>query len=227
MKRKTMLIGAIAVAVVVALCAAVFTAMWHLPGGSQIIEPAPIVSRTPEYRIPQYHSAVDKDGDGIDDQTDMLRSVRAYIATQPKYKSEYYATGYPDDGYGVCTDVVAAGMRGAGYDLMELVNQDVLAHPERYAIDVPDKNIDFRRVPTLNAYLAAHAIPLTTDPMQIDQWQGGDIVVYTNHVGVVSDKRDAQGIPLLIHHVSADQKQYEEDVLATFHQQIVGHYRIS
>lgn len=184
-------------------------------------------ARQPAPSIAPYISAIDKDGDGIDDQSDILQSARAYIATKPAYKSEYYATGYPNNGYGVCTDVVGAALRGAGYDLMTLVHEDILAHPERYDIDTPDANIDFRRVPVLNAYFAAHAINLTTDITDVGAWQGGDIVVYSNHIGIASDTRNADGLPLLIHHVSAKQKQYEEDVLGTFPQELVGHYRIS
>ena len=69
-------------------------------------------------QVPQFHSAVDKDGDGIDDQMDILQGALAYVSTQPQYKSKYYSTGYPNDGYGVCTDVVTFAMRGAGYDLI-------------------------------------------------------------------------------------------------------------
>lgn len=67
-----------------------------------------------KFGIETYRSQVDRDGDGVDDQTDILQSVRAYLDTRPKYKSKYYATGYPDDGYGVCTDVVALGCWGPG-----------------------------------------------------------------------------------------------------------------
>lgn len=174
-----------------------------------------------------YVSQVDRDGDGVDDQTDFLAAVRAYVATKPKYRSAYYAGGYPDDGYGVCTDVVAFGMRDAGYDLRQLVADDIAAHPDWYGVEVPDADIDFRRVPNLDVYLAHHAISLTTDPQDTTQWKGGDIVVYENHIGVVSDRRDARNVPLLIHHSGATQRQYEEDVLASFPQRIVGHYRIS
>ena len=90
------------------------------------------------FGIKTYYSEVDKDVDGIDDQTDILRGVRAYIKTEPKYKSAYYVTGYPDDEYGVCTDVVANGMRAAGYDLMTLVNADILANPEDYDVAATD-----------------------------------------------------------------------------------------
>lgn len=68
-----------------------------------------------------------------------------FSQVKPKYESKYYATGYPDDEYGVCTDVVAFGLKDAGYDLMELVNDDIKANRQRYNIDVVDKNIDFRR----------------------------------------------------------------------------------
>ena len=178
------------------------------------------------FQIPTYVSGVDKDRDGVDDQTDILLNVREYISTKPKYKSKYYASGYPDDGYGVCTDVVANGLLHAGYDLMELVNQDILEHKEKYNISVVDKKIDFRRVVNLNVYFKRHAISLTTDISDIFMWQGGDIVVFESHIGIVSDKRNKKGIPFVIHHASPYQVHYEEDILEQ-RDDIVGHYRIS
>ena len=74
------------------------------------------------FNIKRYVSSVDKDGDGIDDQTDILNNVREYIKKKPKYKSKYYNTGYPDDEYGVCTDVIAFGLKDAGYDLKILIS---------------------------------------------------------------------------------------------------------
>lgn len=178
------------------------------------------------FGIKTYISDVDMDGDGVDDQTDILNSVREYIATNPSYKSQYYDSGYPDDGYGVCTDVVAFGLLGAGYDLMELVYQDILAHPEEYADERPDIKIDFRRVRNLKIYFSHTAISLTTDIYDIDQWQGGDIVIFDSHIGIVSDKRNKDGVPYLIHHANPLQLFYEEDVLE-LSGEIVGHYRIS
>ncbi|MBO5413102.1 MAG: DUF1287 domain-containing protein [Clostridia bacterium] len=70
-----------------------------------------------DFNIETYISSTDKDSDGIDDQTDILNNVREYIETKPIYKSKYYASGYPDDEYGVCTDVVALGLKGAGYEV--------------------------------------------------------------------------------------------------------------
>lgn len=180
-----------------------------------------------DFGISQYVSEEDKDGDGACDQTDILNSVYEYLNTKPKYKSKYYAeTGYSNDEYGVCTDVVANGMKGAGYDLMQLVNEDILKHPEDYAIEQPDPCIDFRRVKNLNVYFAHTAISLTTDVTKIEEWQAGDIVVWDGHIGVISEHRNRKGIPFVLHHANPVQASYEEDILEIWGT-IKGHYRIS
>ena len=179
-----------------------------------------------DFYIKTYTSSIDKDNDGIDDQTDILNSVREYIATNPKYKSKYYASGYPDDEYGVCTDVVAFGLKGAGYDLMELVNEDIKNNRNNYNIDTIDKNIDFRRVQNLKIYFENNSISLTTDVYDIENWQGGDIVIFTNHIGIVSNNRNKNGVTFIIHHANPFQKYYEEDILES-RDDIIGHYRIS
>ena len=179
-----------------------------------------------DFNIKTYISKTDKDNDGIDDQTDILNNVRNYIKTNPKYKSKYYATGYPNDEYGVCTDVVAFGLKGAGYDLMNLVNEHIKTNRNLYDIDVIDKNIDFRRVQNLKVYLDNNTIVLTNDINKLKEWQGGDIVVFKNHIGIVSDKRNKKGIPFIIHHANPYQRYYEEDILE-YRNDIIGHYRIS
>ena len=178
-----------------------------------------------DFNIETYKSSVDLDNDGIDDQTDILNNVRTYVATKPKYKSKYYNTGYPNDNYGVCTDVVAFGLKGAGYDLQELVDQDIRENRSKYNIKTVDKNIDFRRVRNLKIYFDNYAISLSTSLDDISDWQGGDIVIFPSHIGIVSDKRNKDGIPFLIHHANPYQRYYEEDVLKMY--KIEGHYRIS
>lgn len=178
------------------------------------------------FGIDTYISDVDYDGDSIDDQTDILNGARKYVATDPKYKSKYYASGFPDDEYGVCTDVVAFALLEAGYNLMELVNEDIKTHRDDYDIDVIDKNIDFRRVNNLQKYFSNNAISLSLDINDIAEWQGGDIVVFDGHIGIVSDKRNYKGIPFVIHLANHYQASYEEDILGTYGN-IIGHFRIS
>lgn len=177
--------------------------------------------------IPAYISQVDKDGDGIDDQSDILANAKAYIGTHPTYQSKYYEGGYPDDEYGVCTDVVAFALRDAGYDLQLLVDEDMRAHPELYENQTPDPNIDFRRVRNLRTYFSRHAIKLTTDRSEIEEWQGGDIVIFTDHIGIVSDKRNRNGVPYIIHLNGTYQKKLEDNYLAVTPDTITGHYRVS
>lgn len=178
-----------------------------------------------DFDIETYISRVDADGDGIDDQTDILAGAKKYIAEKPKYKSKYYASGYPDDEYGVCTDVVAFALKSAGYDLMDLVNLDIINNMEKYNVEMPDKNIDFRRVRNLDVYFKNNAVVLTSDLSDIKEWQGGDIVVFKNHIGIVSDKRNKKGIPFLIHHSGPMQLKYEENALESY--EIAAHYRVS
>ena len=175
--------------------------------------------------IPQLVSPLDADGDGVDDQTDILLGALEYVSTQPKYESRYYAGGYPDDGYGVCTDVVAFACKGAGFDLMELVTADIAAAPDAYCIEQPDPAIDFRRVRNLRVFFPRNAATLTNDLSAIEEWQGGDIVVFEDHIGVVSNRRNERGVPYVIHHDGIFQTAYEQDILES-RSDLVGHYRM-
>ena len=216
MKKRGLMIG-IAVAVICVSVAGILYWSSGIPDKTYSNE---------DFHIQTYISTTDKDADGIDDQTDILNNVKRYISTKPQYKSKYYTSGYLDDQYGVCTDVVAWGLKDAGYDLMLLVNEDIQNNPEDYPIETVDPNIDFRRVRNLKVFLRHQAISLTTDITQIAEWQGGDIVVFDNHIGVISDQRNKKGIPLVIHHANPYQRNYEEDILEA-RDDVVGHYRIS
>ena len=178
-------------------------------------------------RLPDcYHSETKK---LLDDnlsivQKNILAGALEYVATKPKYKSKYYQTGYSNDKYGVCTDVVAKALKNAGYDLMYLVNQDIKKNPDEYKIKNPDINIDFRRVKNLKIYFDHTAIKLSRDIKKFTDWQGGDIVIFKNHIGIISDRRNKNGIPYVIHH-GPYQFRYEENILE-HRKDIIGHYRI-
>lgn len=179
-----------------------------------------------ELGITQLQSELDADGDGIDDWLDMAQGARAYIETDPHYKSKYYAGGYPDDGLGVCTDVIWQAFQAAGYDLKALVDADIAASPESYPnINTPDSNIDFRRVTNLNTFFHRHAQVLSCSLDDPEQWQPGDIVVFgdRDHIGICSERRNAQGIPFLIHHGNPIDEAVERNVLSRM--DITGHFR--
>lgn len=168
-------------------------------------------------------SAVDKDADGIDDYTDILNGARKFIATRPRYKSKYYDGGYPTDGYYVCTDVIWYALKNAGYDFKEMMDADIKENKDEYNIDKPDPNIDFRRVKNIKVFLERFTLRMSLDPTEIEKWQAGDIVVYNDHIAIVSDKRNKEGIPYIIHH--AGSLKYEDNALTK--KAIVGHFRFS
>lgn len=180
-----------------------------------------------DFNIETYKSKLDKDNDGIDDQTDILKSAKSYVLKKPKYKNKYYAAGYPDDEYGVCADVIAFALKDSGYDLMELVNDHIKENRKKYNIYKVDRNIDFRRVNNLKVYFENTALKLTNDLKKISEWQGGDIVIFKKHIAIVSDKRNKSGIPFIIHNANPYQISYEQDILSLLKHEIVGHYRIS
>lgn len=176
-----------------------------------------------ELGIETVTSPTDADGDGVDDYTDLLLGARAYIQTHPRYKSAYYAGGYPDDGCGVCTDVIWRAFRAAGYSLRDLLDADIAACPEAYPnITDPDANIDFRRVENLLIFFSRHAQSLPTDFSDPSAWQAGDIVVFTHHIGMCSDRRNAAGIPFLIHHGNLLDGAVEWDQMANY--TVAGHF---
>jgi uncharacterized protein YijF (DUF1287 family) len=176
-----------------------------------------------DFNITTYLSANDKDGDGINDQNDILISAKEYIKLKPVYKSKYYSSGYPDDKFGVCTDVLAFALLNSGYDFQEMVNNDIINHPKDYPniINI-DKNIDFRRVRNLIIFFENNYTNLTIEESDFTLWQAGDIVVIKKHVGIVSDIRNKNGIPYLIH--NNGNGNYNENCMNRYN--IVGHYRL-
>ena len=182
-----------------------------------------------DFGIETLISETDYDNDGIDDYTDILQGAKIEAKNKPKYKSAYYAGGYPPESEGVCTDVIWRALKNAGYLLKDMVDEDIKNNVSEYprVNGKPDPNIDFRRVSNLKIYFDRNQISLSTDLSQIGEWQPGDIVTFgTTHIGIISDKRNSKGIPYLIHNTG--QPFREEDVLELYgkNEQISGHYRI-
>jgi len=177
-------------------------------------------------------SSVDKDKDGIDDYTDIMLGARADALNMPTYDDRYWAGGYPPDDIGVCADVIWRALLAAGYNLKDMIDEDIRNHPEAYPkIVKPDPNIDFRRTRNLKIFFDRHLmkIDLEEHPIyDLQAWQPGDIVVMYpdyHHIGIVSDQRNFMGVPYFIHNTG--QADREEDILlyATYHATITAHYR--
>ena len=177
-----------------------------------------------DFDIQTVLSDADFNENGVDDYTDILLGARADAKNHPTYNGAYYEGGYPPDDIGVCTDVVWRAFKNAGYSLRDMVDQDIEIRPEAYPkVEKPDNNIDFRRVRNLRIFFEEYAISLTLDINEIAEWQPGDIVIFEDdkHIGIISDKRNKDGQPYVIH--NGGQPNREEDYLRK--STVTGHYR--
>lgn len=175
-----------------------------------------------DFNIKTIYSSVDYDKDGIDDYSDFVLGARKDAENKPTYVSKYYDNAYPPDDEGVCTDVIWRSFKNAGYSLRDMVDNDIKENPSDYNIEYRDANIDFRRVMNLATYFSHVAESLTLDYKDLDSWQPGDIVVFENkHIGIISDKRNKEGIPYVIHNYG--QPNREEDFLTK--SKITHHFR--
>ncbi len=149
----------------------------------------------------------------------------------PTYRSIPYPNGDVPKETGVCTDVVIRALRACGLDLQKAVHEDMRAnfskYPKLWGLKSTDRNIDHRRVPNLQTFFKRKGWerPVTD---QAADYKTGDIVTWNlqdrgslPHIGIVSDKKTADGTPLIIHNIGGGAQ--EEDCL--FHYKITGHYR--
>ncbi|HKU38145.1 MAG TPA: DUF1287 domain-containing protein [Polyangiales bacterium] len=149
----------------------------------------------------------DADRDGLPDPLDVLIGAHKAALNADRYDGRYVRIGYPGGdvprAIGVCTDVVVRSLRNAGYDLQQLVHEDILSARRAYPmISRPNTDIDHRRVKSLLPYFRRHAVALSaSDPLR-----PGDVVFMdtfpdrpgSEHVGVLADAESGSGQPLVI-----------------------------
>lgn len=164
----------------------------------------------------------------------LVAAARAQIGVTRLYDPAYVGLSYPGGDVpqdrGVCTDVVIRAFRSQGLDLQKSIHEDMRgnfdAYPRNRSMRGPDRNIDHRRVPNQMRWFERQGwtVPANTPT---DRYQAGDIVAWKLqgsgllHIGIVSDRRSAEGTPLILHNIGAGTQ--EEDLL--FRHAIIGHYR--
>jgi uncharacterized protein YijF (DUF1287 family) len=163
----------------------------------------------------------------------LVRDARGQIGVTMSYDPAYRKIAFPMGDVplstGVCTDVVIRALRGQGVDLQALVNKDMktawAAYPKIWGLQKPDGNIDHRRVPNLEVFFRRHGQSLSLSDKTT--FKAGDIVTWRlpqsnlPHIGIVSDKRAADGTPLIIHNIGRGTR--EENVLFAY--PLKGHFR--
>jgi uncharacterized protein YijF (DUF1287 family) len=159
------------------------------------------------------------------------RQIGVTLAYDPAYTRLAFPGGDVPRAKGVCTDVVIRAYRDAlALDLQALVHADMraafAAYPRRWGLKRADSNIDHRRVPNLQTFLARKRAQLPI-PSELSGWQAGDIMTCLvggtlPHIAIVSDRRTMiAGRPLIIHNIG--QGTREEDALGEH--RITGRYR--
>jgi len=158
------------------------------------------------------------------------RQIGVTVYYSPKYARLKYPGGDVPRNRGVCTDVVVRALRDAfGMDLQKLVREDMdkafSAYPKIWGLKNPDSNIDHRRVPNLMTYFKRGGFSIAPTKKTSDYLPGDLVTCLVGkrpHIMVVSDRKNSDGVPLVIHNIGAGVQ--EEDRLFDF--TITGHFRV-
>ena len=166
----------------------------------------------------------------------LTKAALAQTKESITYNGAYFKIAYPMGDvpahYGVCTDVIIRAYRKLGIDLQQLVHEDMRENFSLYPAKKnwgqtrTDTNIDHRRVPNLQTFFTRHGKTLAISKKP-EVYQAGDLVTWMlpgnlPHIGIVTNKRSADGQrPLIVHNIGAGPEL--EDML--FDYKITGHYR--
>ncbi len=167
----------------------------------------------------------------------IVNGAKQEALREVRYDAAYRTIAYPDGDVpsdrGACTEVIVRALRNAGYDLQQLIHDDMVkdfsAYPKLWGLQAPDPNIDHRRVPNHLVFLRRHGqtLPLATTGAAAATWQPGDLVYWrfpgsnATHCGVVSNDRGPRNLPLVIHNAGPIASQ--EDCLDRW--EVIGHFR--
>lgn len=172
--------------------------------------------------------SADADRDGIPDALDILIGAKKTVLNGDAYTEGYVTIGFPlgdvPREMGVCTDVVIRAVRNAGVDLQKALFDDIKRAPKAYPMVKGRANphIDQRRVKTLLPYFVRHweAHSARLDDPE-DPLRPGDVIFMDtfpskagpDHIGILSDRLDDQGLPFVINNWTTGTVTAEMDLL--------------
>jgi uncharacterized protein YijF (DUF1287 family) len=182
-------------------------------------------------RVTTGTAAHDRDNDGIPDPLDILIGAKKTVLNADAYTPEaedYISMRYPGGDVprtiGVCTDVIIRAVRNAGMDLQKELHEDIKKARGAYPMvkGSGDPSIDQRRVGTLLPFFKRHWEQHTAkfdDPS--DPLRPGDVIFMDtfpskpgpDHIGILSDRVDDQGLPFVINNWTDGTTTAEMDLL--------------
>jgi len=167
---------------------------------------------------------------------DLVAAALERTTHSVRYDGAYVRLDYPmgdvPSDTGVCTDVIIRSYREVGIDFQQLIHEDIKANFSDYpsarmwGLNRPDKNIDHRRVPNIQAFLTRQNAQLPVTKLAAD-YLAGDLVTWMvngnlPHIGIVVERRSTDNErPLIVHNIGRGPEL--EDML--FNYPITGHYR--
>jgi hypothetical protein len=213
--------------------------------------PTALSALLPRYRVINMDAISEKtdfDRDGISDQKEILQGAKTQLKNPAKniFKDGNNATNYFNGGdppaeIAICTDIIARAFAEAGFDISQLVNDDIAGNFDSYPLKInwgqtrTDKNIDYRRIQNMEIFFIRNSQPMISvfdfsDTANLEQWLPGDIVFFdmdrdgnTDNAGIISDFTTRKGIPKIIYNYIDPGYTVERDILST--SSIKGHYR--
>ncbi|MEA2016544.1 MAG: DUF1287 domain-containing protein [Actinomycetota bacterium] len=189
----------------------------------------------------------DRDNDGINDQKDIMLGAKKQLEEPAGniYLEEdelnYYKEGDPPEGLALSTDIIARAFMKAGFDLREMVYEDIKNNFGQYPLreiwgqTVCDKNIDYRRIQNLEVFFMRNAESLDilfdcSRADKLERWLPGDVIFFdmdgdgfSDTAGIISDSTTREGIPKIIYNHIDPGYTTEKDILRE--EIITGHYR--
>ena len=143
-----------------------------------------------DFKIKTIYSKIDYNKNGIDDYSDILLGARKNLNKS-----------VPEE------EFVINSFKYAGYNIKKMV-----------VLDWYDNDLD--TLENFKKYLGRNTKKLTNNINKIKEFQPGDILLFDDKFGIISDKRNKKGYPFVIYKKVAI---VEEDILGDI--TIVKHYR--
>ena len=188
----------------------------------------------PPLNVETVLSGIDANMNGIDDSLDIVTGARAQVRAETAYKSAYYQGGYPPEAEGVCTDLVWRALGVQGTTSRHLwtgtsprQSRTIQGSKARLTPTSTSEGAQPLRILLEDFHIPSLPRLSPGTPVTPREWQPGDMVIFgrgCDHIGIVSDRRLKNGIPLIIHHGWGH--PVEDNALGYLGDQIAAHFRL-
>jgi uncharacterized protein YijF (DUF1287 family) len=189
----------------------------------------------------------DADDDGINDQKDIMQGAKDQLNSPARTirveegENNYFKDGDPPKDLAISADIVARALLEAGFNLRDLVYDDISNNFDQYSIkeiwgrSFCDPNIDYRRIQNLEIFFKRNAKDLgvffnALDEDNLNSWLPGDLVFFdmdgegfSDSTGIISDNTTRSGVPKIIYNYIDPGYTVERDILKE--EVVTGHYR--